>query len=42
MQRSYPLAHVAVPENTSKVLEAQLAHRPDVQELIDRNIIKGK
>lgn len=24
------------------MLEAQLAHRPDVQDLIDRNIIKGK
>ncbi|GAN03262.1 rpel repeat protein [Mucor ambiguus] len=30
----------AVPENTSKALEAQLAHRPDVQDLVDRNIIK--
>lgn len=32
----------AVPENATKALEAQLAHRPDVQDLIDRNIIKGK
>ena len=32
---------VAVPENPSKALEAQLAHRPDVQDLVDRNIIKG-
>ncbi|KAI8061504.1 uncharacterized protein B0P05DRAFT_557337 [Gilbertella persicaria] len=31
---------MTVPENPSKVLEAQLAHRPDVQELVDRNIIK--
>ncbi len=33
---------IAVPENTTRALEAQLAHRPDVQELVDRNIIKGK
>jgi len=32
---------IAVPENASKALEAQLAHRPDVQDLVDRNIIKG-
>lgn len=32
---------LAVPENPSKALEAQLAHRPDVQDLIDRNIMKG-
>ncbi|KAI8389459.1 hypothetical protein BD560DRAFT_381717 [Blakeslea trispora] len=31
---------MTVPENPSKVLETQLAQRPDVQELIDRNIMK--
>ncbi|KAG0733412.1 hypothetical protein G6F57_007356 [Rhizopus arrhizus] len=31
---------MTVPENPAKVLEAQLAQRPDVQDLVDRNIIK--
>lgn len=32
---------LAVPENPSKALETQLAHRPELQDLVERNIIKG-
>ncbi|PHZ12774.1 uncharacterized protein RHIMIDRAFT_137029 [Rhizopus microsporus ATCC 52813] len=31
---------MTVPENPAKLLEAQLAHRPDIQDLVERNIIK--
>ncbi|KAI8993503.1 hypothetical protein BDB01DRAFT_847377 [Pilobolus umbonatus] len=32
--------NITIIKDTSKTLEEQLAHRPDVQSLVDRNIIK--